>query len=175
MRKYFLILFLLPHISLSQLYKVTAEGGLNVREKPGGKKIATLLKDDYVYVYWKSDKTLTVTDIDKNTGESKIINGNWVSIITLKPPELKGDKVLWEDNYNNSRGVVFDGFLQKLNAEDSYSDLIKENYVHFDNESLDISSADRAAVGIRDKCFIKNKDGTPFTGTAYYLDFKSSQ
>jgi len=174
LRKYFLILFLLPHISLSQLYKVTAEGGLNVREKPGGKKIATLLKDDYVYVYWKSDKTLTVTDIDKNTGESKIINGNWVSIITLKPPKLKGDKVLWEDNYNNSRGVVFDGFLQKLNAEDSYSDLIKENYVHFDNESLDISSADRAVVGIRDKCFIKNKDGTPFTGTAYYLDFKSS-
>ena len=163
MRKYFLILFLLPYLSFSQLYKVTAEGGLNVRESPGGKKIATLLKDDYVYVYWKSDKTLTVTDIDKNTGKSKIINGNWVSIITLKPPKLKGDKVSWEDNYNNSRGVVFDGFLQKLNAEDSYSDLIKKNYVHFDKENLDI----------RDKCFIKNKDGTPFTGTAYYLDFKS--
>ena len=163
MRKYFLILFLLPYLSFSQLYKVTAEGGLNVRESPGGKKIATLLKDDYVYVYWKSDKTLTVTDIDKNTGKSKIINGNWVSIITLKPPKLKGDKVSWEDNYNNSRGIVFDGFLQKLNAEDSYSDLIKKNYVHFDKENLDI----------RDKCFIKNKDGTPFTGTAYYLDFKS--
>ena len=163
MRKYFLILFLLPYLSFSQLYKVTAEGGLNVRESPGGKKIATLLKDDYVYVYWKSDKTLTVTDIDKNTGKSKIINGNWVSIITLKPPKLKGDKVSWEDNYNNSRGVVFDGFLQKLNAEDSYSDLIKKNYVHFDKENLDI----------RDKCFIKNKDSTPFTGTAYYLDFKS--
>ncbi len=168
----FLLLFS-PFLCNSQLYKVNAKGGLNVRESPGGKKIATLLKDDYVYVYWKSDKTLTVTDIDKNTGKSKIINGNWVSIITLKPPKLKGDKVLWEDNYNNSRGVVFDGFLQKLNAEDSYSDLIKDNYVHFDNESLDISSADRAAVGIRDKCFIKNKDGTPFTGTAYYLDFKS--
>ena len=64
MRKYFLILFLLPYLSFSQLYKVTAEGGLNVRETAGGKKIATLLKDDYVYVYWKSDKTLTVTDID---------------------------------------------------------------------------------------------------------------
>ena len=163
MTKYFLILFLLPYISFSQLYKVSAEGGLNVRKSPGGKKIATLLKDDYIYVYWKSDETLTVTDIDKNTGKSKIINGNWVSIITLNPPKLKGDKVLWEDNYNNSRGVVFDGFLQKLNDEDSYSDLIKNNYVHFDKENLDI----------RDKCFIKNKDGTPFTGTAYYLDFKS--
>ena len=158
----FLLLFS-PFLCNSQLYKVNAKGGLNVRESPGGKKIATLLKDDYVYVYWKSDKTLTVTDIDKNTGKSKIINGNWVSIITLKPPKLKGDKVSWEDNYNNSRGVVFDGFLQKLNAEDSYSDLIKKNYVHFDKENLDI----------RDKCFIKNKDGTPFTGTAYYLDFKS--
>ena len=163
MRKYFLILFLLPYLSFSQLYKVTAEGGLNVRETAGGKKIATLINNDYVYVYWKSDKTLTVTEVDEKTGKSKIINGNWVSIITLKPPKLKGDKVSWEDNYNNSRGVVFDGFLQKLNAEDSYSDLIKKNYVHFDKENLDI----------RDKCFIKNKDGTPFTGTAYYLDFKS--
>ena len=158
----FLLLFS-PFLCNSQLYKVNAKGGLNVRETAGGKKIATLINNDYVYVYWKSDKTLTVTEVDEKTGKSKIINGNWVSIITLKPPKLKGDKVSWEDNYNNSRGVVFDGFLQKLNAEDSYSDLIKKNYVHFDKENLDI----------RDKCFIKNKDGTPFTGTAYYLDFKS--
>ena len=69
----FLLLFS-PFLCNSQLYKVNAKGGLNVRETSGGKKIATLLKDDYVYVYWKSDETLTVTDIDKNTGKSKIIN-----------------------------------------------------------------------------------------------------
>ena len=67
MRKYFLILFLLPYLSFSQLYKVTAEGGLNVRETAGGKKIATLINNDYVYVYWKSDKTLTVTEVDEKT------------------------------------------------------------------------------------------------------------
>ena len=170
MRKYFIILFLLPSISFSQLYKVNAEGGLNVRESPGGKKIATILKDDIVYVQsrfysLKDAQPLSISDIDKKTGESRVINGKWVQIKTLRPPKLKGDKILWNDNNDNVTGFIFNGFLEKLDDNDVFRDFIKDEFIHFDDENLDISN----------KCLIRNTDGSTFTGTTYYLQFLSDQ
>ena len=99
-----------------KVYDVTSQGGLNVRDKPGsdGKKIATLLVDDLVYLLEKTDISLTINDLNKSTGETKEISGHWVKIETLDPPKLKGNKVLWKDSYDIIVGYVFDGFLRKL-------------------------------------------------------------
>ena len=141
MRKYFIILFLLPSISFSQLYKVNAEGGLNVRESPGGKKIATILKDDIVYVQSrfysiKDAQPLSISDIDKKTGESRVINGKWVQIKTLRPPKLKGDKILWNDNNDKVTGFIFNGFLENLDENDVFRDVIKDEFIHYDWENI---------------------------------------
>ena len=55
--------------SASKVYAVTSQGGLNVRDKPGsdGKKIATLLVDDLVYLLEKTDISLTINDLNKST------------------------------------------------------------------------------------------------------------
>jgi len=102
--------------SASKVYAVTSQGGLNVRDKPGsdGKKIATLLVDDLVYLLEKTDISLTINDLNKSTGETKEISGHWVKIETLDPPKLKGNRVLWKDSYDIIVGYVFDGFLRKL-------------------------------------------------------------
>ena len=52
---------------------------------PPRKKIATILKDDIVYVQSrfysiKDAQPLSISDIDKKTGESRVINGKWVQI-----------------------------------------------------------------------------------------------
>ena len=118
MKKLFLLLLFVPLVSFGQdnMYYVSSEGGLNVRDKPGidGKKIATLLVDDLVYLLEKTDISLTINDLNKSTGETKEISGHWVKIETLDPPKLKGNKVLWKDSYDIIVGYVFDGFLRKL-------------------------------------------------------------
>lgn len=75
MKKFLLLLLLIPFVSFGQdnMYYVSSEGGLNVRDKPGsdGKKIATLLVDDLVYLLEKTDISLTINDLNKSTGEKK--------------------------------------------------------------------------------------------------------
>ena len=117
MKKLILLLLFIPLVSYGQdnMYYVSSEGGLNVRDKPGseGKKIATLLVDDLVYLLEKTDIYLTINDLNKSTGETKEISGQWIKIKTHTPPKLKGDKILWENNNQNIEGYVFDGFIKK--------------------------------------------------------------
>ena len=62
MKKLLLLLLFIPLASFGQenIYSVTSEGGLNVRDKPGidGNKIATLLLDDFVIIKQKTDLSL---------------------------------------------------------------------------------------------------------------------
>ena len=117
MKKLLLLLLFIPLVSFGQdnMYYVSSEGGLNVRDKPGGdgKKIATLLVDDLVYLLEKTDISLTINDLNKSTGETKEISGQWIKIKTHTPPKLKGDKILWKNNDQNIEGYVFDGFIKK--------------------------------------------------------------
>ena len=88
-----------------------------------------------VYLTSKTDKILTINDLNKLTGETKEISGQWVKIETLNPPKLKGNKILWKDNYENIEGYVFDGFLKKINV-DFYvvsTELIEKNNVYYYN------------------------------------------
>ena len=84
MKKLLIILIFVPLVSFGQnnIYSVTSEGGLNVRDKPGidGNKIATLLLDDFVIIKQKTDKSLTINDLNKTTGKTKEISGHWVKI-----------------------------------------------------------------------------------------------
>ena len=54
MKKLLFVLLIVPLVSFGQddIYSVTSEGGLNVRDKPGidGNKIATLLLNDFVII-----------------------------------------------------------------------------------------------------------------------------
>ena len=76
MKKLILLLLFIPLVSFGQdnMYYVSSEGGLNVRDKPGGegKKIATLLVDDLVYLLEKTDISLTLNDLNitLSTGDS---------------------------------------------------------------------------------------------------------
>ena len=74
MKKLLLLFLFVPFFSFGQnnVYSVTSQGGLNVRDKPGsdGKKIATLLVDDLVYLLEKTDISLTINDLNKSTGET---------------------------------------------------------------------------------------------------------
>ena len=142
MKKLILILLFVPLISFGQdnIYSVTSEGGLNVRDKPGsdGKKIATLLLDDFVILKQKTDKSLTINDLNKATGKTKEISGHWVKIETLNPPKLKGNKVLWKNNYENIKGYTFNGFLKKIHLRDTISspELVNNNKVYYYQKRL---------------------------------------
>ena len=137
MKKLLIILIFVPLVSFGQnnIYSVTSEGGLNVRDKPGidGEKIAILLLDDLVYLLEKTEIPITVTDLSKSTGRDKKISGQWVKIKTHTPPKLKVDKILRGNKDQNIEGYVFDGFLKriiktfykngKLKMEGGYADI----------------------------------------------------
>ena len=118
MKKLLIILIFVPLVSFGQnnIYSVTSEGGLNVRDKPGidGEKIAILLLDDLVYLLEKTEIPITVTDSNKSTGRDKKISGQWVKIKTHTPPKLKVDKILRGNKDQNIEGYVFDGFLKRI-------------------------------------------------------------
>ena len=140
MKKLILLLLAFPFFCSGQdnIYSVTSPNGLNMRDKPGtdGNKIATLLLGDFVNIKEKTEKSLTINDFNKTTGKTEEISGHWVKIKTLSPPKLKGNKILWEDNYENVEGYVFDGFLKKIELNDTISstDLVKENNVFYYNK-----------------------------------------
>ena len=142
MKKLLLLLLFIPLVSFGQenIYSVTSEGGLNVRDKPGidGNKIATLLLDDFVIIKQKTDKSLTINDLNKANGKTKEISGHWVKIETLNPPKLKGNKVLWKNNYENIKGYTFNGFLKKINLRDTINstELVNNNKVYYYQKRL---------------------------------------
>ena len=145
MKKLLLLLLFVPFFSFGQnnVYSVTSQGGLNVRDKPGsyGKKIATLLVDDLVYLLEKTDISLTINDLNKSTGETKEISGQWVKIKTHTPPKLKGDKILWENNDQNIEGYVFDGFLKKIVVNNESKIILK-----YSNYRLEIGELENSII-----------------------------
>jgi surface protein len=84
--------------SIGQDYYVSAKGGLNVREAPNSnsKKVSILLYGQKVTIESKTGVKLTINDVDKKTGVTKVIEGEWVEISSRK-------KV---------KGYVFNGFLK---------------------------------------------------------------
>ena len=66
---------------------VNAESGLNVRDNPStsGKVIGKLANGDLLKILNKTDKSLTINDIDKKTGDAIKIKGNWVEVETYYP------------------------------------------------------------------------------------------
>ena len=143
MKKFLLLLLLIPFVSFGQdnMYYVSSEGGLNVRDKPGsdGKKIATLLVDDLVYLLEKTDISLTINDLNKSTGEKKEIFGQWIKIKTHTPPKLKGDKILWENNNQNIEGYVFDGFIKKIIVNNESEIILKYSNYRLERGELESS------------------------------------
>ena len=77
-----LLLLFLPLVSFGQTeYYVSAKGGLNVREAPNSKKVATLLYGEIVKIVSKTGEKLIINDTDEKTGMTKAIEGEWVEII----------------------------------------------------------------------------------------------
>ena len=66
---------------------VNAESGLNVRDNPStsGKVIGKLANGVLLKILNKTDKSLTINDIDKKTGDVIKIEGNWVEVETYHP------------------------------------------------------------------------------------------
>ena len=101
MKKLILVLLFVPIVSFGQKdYYVTAKGGLNVREAPEAraKKVSTLSYGTFVSIESRTAIKLTINDTDKETGVTKVVEGEWVKIISE----------------NNIVGYVFDGFLEKI-------------------------------------------------------------
>ena len=150
MKKLLLLLLFIPLVSFGQdnMYYVTSQGGLNVRDKPGseGKKIATLLVDDLVYLLEKTDISLTINDLNKSTGESKEISGQWIKIKTHTPPKLKGDKILWENNDQNIEGYVFDGFLKKIIVSKELTEYEQKIVLKYSNYQLEIGELESSII-----------------------------
>ena len=80
-------------------YYVSAKGGLNVREAPeaNAKKVSTLSYGTFVSIESRTGIKLTINDTDKETGITKVVEGEWVEVIFG----------------TNFKGYVFDGFLRK--------------------------------------------------------------
>ena len=100
MKKLLLLLLIVPMVSFGQMdYYVSAKGGLNVREAPeaNAKKVSTLSYGTFVSIESRTGIKLTINDTDKETGITKVVEGEWVEVIFG----------------TNFKGYVFDGFLRK--------------------------------------------------------------
>ena len=85
MKKLLLVLLFVPLVSFGQMdYYVSAKGGLNVRIAPNAKakKVATLLYGQTVSIESKTGVKLKINDVDKKTGVTKVIEGEWVEIVS---------------------------------------------------------------------------------------------
>ena len=126
MKKLLVVLLFVPLVSFGQMdYYVSAKGGLNVREAPEAKakKVATLLYGQKVTIESKTDIKLTINDTDKETGITKVVEGEWVEITS-------GEKI---------RGYVFDGFLKGVKSgTDFYTLTIEGNSKIYDYDSYQI-------------------------------------
>ena len=129
MKKLLLVLLFVPLLCFGQMdYYVSAKGGLNVREAPNSNsnKVVTLLYGQKVTIESKTGVKLTINDVDKKTGITKVIEGEWVEISSRK-------KV---------KGYVFNGFLKSF-------DLSKNTLpIYMDKNQITIKCPD-ADIGYR--------------------------
>jgi len=102
---------------VENLYIVNTKEGLNIRDNNSsdGNKIAGLPYGSLVYISKVTSKKITINDVDSETGISKIIEGNWVKIVSIPAERNPLPK-------NTIVGYAFDGFLTKLKT-DSYNNL----------------------------------------------------
>ena len=129
-----LLLLFVPFVSFGQEYYVSAKGGLNVREAPDAKakKIETLLYGQKVTVESETGIKLTINDFDQRSGDTKIIEGEWVKIEYAKTfYTIPGDGDIYSDPYEIKKyeGYIFNGFLK----EASFPQYIDENYIDFNS------------------------------------------
>ena len=134
MKKLILFLLFVPLVSFGQEYYVSARGGLNVREAPDAKakKIETLLYGQKVTVESETGIKLTINDFDQRSGDTKIIEGEWVKIEYAKTfYTILGDGDIYSDPYEIKKyeGYIFNGFLKEV----SFPQYIDENYIDFNS------------------------------------------
>jgi hypothetical protein len=128
------VLLFVPFVSFGQEYYVSAKGGLNVREAPDAKakKIETLLYGQKVTVESETGIKLTINDFDQRSGDTKIIEGEWVKIEYAKTfYTIPGDGDIYSNPYEIKKyeGYIFNGFLK----EASFPQYIDENYIDFNS------------------------------------------
>jgi len=149
-----LLLLFLPLVSFGQTeYYVSAKGGLNVREAPNSKKVATLLYGEIVRIVSKTGEKLIINDTDEKTGMTKAIEGEWVEIIAERIVDY--DYKMMTDVFEKVKGYVFDGFLK----QPTFSDYIKKDYTPISTLKYDENSCRTY------------KSGVPFTGIAYKIKY----
>ena len=113
---------------------MSAKGGVNVREAPDAKakKIETLLYGQKVTVESETGIKLTINDFDQRSGDTKIIEGEWVKIEYAKTfYTIPGDGDIYSDPYEIKKyeGYIFNGFLK----EAFFPQYIDENYIDFNS------------------------------------------
>ena len=182
MKKLFLLLLFIPLLSFGQdnLYYVSSQGGLNVREEPNSssKKVATILYGQKVTIESKTGIKLTINDTDKETGVSKAIEGEWVKIeYSVSFFNEPGEGEITENPLSKKiyNGYVFDGFLKKP----SFPKYIKENYVNLNSmDNLYVPKGETRNFTFNGdnkpkrltNCY-KYKSGVPFSGIVYDVVF----
>ena len=129
-----LLLLFVPFVSFGQEYYVSAKGGLNVREAPDAKakKIETLLYGKKVTVESETGIKLTINNLDQRSGDTKIIEGEWVKIEYSKTfYTIPGDGDIYSNPYEIKKyeGYIFNGFLK----EAFFPQYIDENYIDFNS------------------------------------------
>lgn len=126
MKKLILLLLMFSVASFGQMdYYVSAKSGLNVREAPNAKakKLVTLLYGQKITIESKTGIKLTINDVDKKTGITNVVEGEWVEISS-------GKKI---------KGYVFDGFLKGvISGTDFYTLTIQGKSKIYDYDSYQI-------------------------------------
>ena len=126
MKKLTLLLLMFSVDSFGQMdYYVSAKSGLNVREAPNAKakKLVTLLYGQKITIESKTGVKLKINDIDKKTGITNVVEGEWVEISS-------GEKI---------KGYVFDGFLKGvISGTDFYTLSIQGKSKIYDYNSYQI-------------------------------------
>ena len=132
MKKLILLLLMFSVASFGQMdYYVSAKSGLNVREAPNAKakKLVTLLYGQKITIESKTGIKLTINDVDKKTGITNVVEGEWVEISS-------GKKI---------KGYVFDGFLKGvISGTDFYTLTIQGKSKIYDYDSYQIITTDNS-------------------------------
>ena len=132
MKKLILLLLMFSVASFGQMdYYVSAKSGLNVREAPNAKakKLVTLLYGQKITIESKTGIKLTINDVDKKTGITNVIEGEWVEISS-------GKKI---------KGYVFDGFLKGvISGTDFYTLTIQGKSKIYDYDSYQIITTENS-------------------------------
>jgi hypothetical protein len=133
-----------------KLRSVNANGGLNVRDSPStsGSIIGKLANGVIIKILNNTEKHLTINDVNKKTGESTKIEGNWIQIETYQP----------------SNFFTIDRLVDK----NKYADLMYGEVIYFDEnngERLDIKWSSATEYGSQSE--VHSFSDADFNGDKY--------